>query len=169
MWSVSVFSSNLILYDLINWSRIFLDACKFSPWYFFQCSLLFLRVFFSVIWFICRIGFFRFFNVIHNCIESFSFLRTMVPCLNLQKQSLNFAKFTLWHRCFPVNFVKFLRTPFLTEHLRWLLLNWIKSFLCNIVPCLNGVGFSFGVIPISRIYFLVNNINQKPSIIKTKM
>ena len=27
----------------------------------------------------------------------------------------------LWHRCFPVNFVKFLRTPFLTEHLWWLL------------------------------------------------
>ena len=23
----------------------------------------------------------------------------------------------LWHRCFPVNFVKFLRTTFLTEHL----------------------------------------------------
>ena len=51
----------------------------------------------------------------------------------------NFAKFTrkhlcqglffnkvaslrLWHKCFPVNFAKFLRTPFLTEHLRWLLL-----------------------------------------------
>ena len=28
----------------------------------------------------------------------------------------------LWRRCFPVNFGKFLRTPFLTEHLRWLLL-----------------------------------------------
>ena len=28
----------------------------------------------------------------------------------------------LWHRCFPVNFAKFLRTTFLTEHLRWLLL-----------------------------------------------
>ena len=28
----------------------------------------------------------------------------------------------LWHRCFPVNFVKFLRTPFVTEHLWWLLL-----------------------------------------------
>ena len=27
----------------------------------------------------------------------------------------------LLHRCFPVNFAKFLRTPFLTEHLRWLL------------------------------------------------
>ena len=31
----------------------------------------------------------------------------------------------LWRRCFPVNFVKFLRTPFLTEHLRWLLLTKI--------------------------------------------
>ena len=27
-----------------------------------------------------------------------------------------------WHMCFPVNFAKFLRTPFLTDHLRWLLL-----------------------------------------------
>ena len=48
----------------------------------------------------------------------------------------NFAKFTgkhaapatllkkrLCHRCFPVNFVKFLRTPFFTEHIWWLLLN----------------------------------------------
>ena len=24
----------------------------------------------------------------------------------------------LWHRCFPVNFAKFLRTPFLTKHLQ---------------------------------------------------
>ena len=28
----------------------------------------------------------------------------------------------LWHRCFLVNFGEILRTPFLTEHLRWLLL-----------------------------------------------
>ena len=28
----------------------------------------------------------------------------------------------LWHRCFPVNLAKFLRTPFHIEHLRWLLL-----------------------------------------------
>ena len=28
----------------------------------------------------------------------------------------------LWHRCFPVNFVKFLRTPFYIEHLWRLLL-----------------------------------------------
>ena len=29
----------------------------------------------------------------------------------------------LWHRCFPVNFAKFLRTPFFKEHLWWLLLH----------------------------------------------
>ena len=28
----------------------------------------------------------------------------------------------LRHRCFPVNFAKFLRTPFITEQLQWLLL-----------------------------------------------
>ena len=28
----------------------------------------------------------------------------------------------LWYRSFPVNFVKFLRTPFLVEHLWWILL-----------------------------------------------
>ena len=28
----------------------------------------------------------------------------------------------LWHRCFPMNFVKFLRTPSYIEHLWWLLL-----------------------------------------------
>ena len=29
----------------------------------------------------------------------------------------------LWHKRFPVNFAKFLRTPFLKEHLCWLLLD----------------------------------------------
>ena len=29
---------------------------------------------------------------------------------------------SLWHRCFPVNFEKFLRKPFFIEHLWWLLL-----------------------------------------------
>ena len=28
----------------------------------------------------------------------------------------------LWHKYFPVNFEKFLRTTLLTEHLRWLIL-----------------------------------------------
>ena len=30
-------------------------------------------------------------------------------------------KKSLWHRCFPVDFAKLLRTTFFTEHLRWLL------------------------------------------------
>ena len=34
----------------------------------------------------------------------------------------------LWHRCFPVNFVKFLRTPFFTEHL-WRLFLYVTIFL----------------------------------------
>ena len=29
-----------------------------------------------------------------------------------------------WHRCFPVNFAKFLRTPIFIEHLWWLLLDF---------------------------------------------
>ena len=33
----------------------------------------------------------------------------------------------LWHRCFPVNFAKLLRTPFLTEHLRWLIMDLQKN------------------------------------------
>ena len=33
-------------------------------------------------------------------------------------------KMRLRHRCFPVNFVKFVRTPFFIEHLWWLLLEW---------------------------------------------
>ena len=32
----------------------------------------------------------------------------------------NFIKKRPWHRCFPVNFAKFLGTPFLSEHFRWL-------------------------------------------------
>ena len=33
---------------------------------------------------------------------------------------------SLWHRCFPGNFVKFLRTSFYIEHRWWLLLNFMK-------------------------------------------
>ena len=41
--------------------------------------------------------------------------KTPVPKSLLKKR--------LWPRCFPVNFAKFQRTPFVTEHLRWLLLS----------------------------------------------
>ena len=40
----------------------------------------------------------------------------------------------LWHRCFPVNFAKFLRTPFLTEHLRWLFLLYYTFYAYDFFP-----------------------------------
>ena len=42
-----------------------------------------------------------------------------------------------WHKWFPINFIKFLRTTFFTEHLRWLLLLFhltqrkLLSFRCG--------------------------------------
>ena len=40
----------------------------------------------------------------------------------------NFNKKNLCHRCFPVNFVRFLRIPFIIEHLWWLLLQGYLNF-----------------------------------------
>ena len=54
-------------------------------------------------------------------------------------------KWRLWHRCFPVNFAKFVRTPFFTEHLRWLLLREHKllhnfrNSLSPICNCRNAI------------------------------
>ena len=40
-----------------------------------------------------------------------------------------------WHRCFPANFAKFLKMPFLTGHPRWLLLKMLNrkmiSWICG--------------------------------------
>ena len=38
----------------------------------------------------------------------------------------------LSHRCFPANFEKFLRIPFLTEHLWWLFLKTQRIFFFNL-------------------------------------
>ena len=43
--------------------------------------------------------------------------------IKLQAASPTLLKKEALHRCFPVNFAKFLGTAFLTEHFRWLLLN----------------------------------------------
>ena len=47
--------------------------------------------------------------------------------IKLQAAPATLLKKRLWHRCFPVNFAKFPRTPFLKEHLWWLLLWFVKS------------------------------------------
>ena len=47
-------------------------------------------------------------------------------------------KYRLWQRRFSVNFAKFLKTPFLTEHLRWLLLTTdlsMSEFKEPVIPC----------------------------------
>ena len=56
--------------------------------------------------------------------------------VNKGLRSVTLLKKRLCHRIFPVNFVRFLRTPFLTFQLRWLLLkadeegkkSWKKVF-----------------------------------------
>ena len=46
--------------------------------------------------------------------------------------TVSFLKKRLWQRYFPVNFEKFVRTHFLTEHLRWLLLAFQnESTVCS--------------------------------------
>ena len=54
-------------------------------------------------------------------------------------KACNFIKKRLQHRCFPVNFAKYLRIPFVTGHLhRWLLLEGIcvRTSLVKILqPC----------------------------------
>ena len=66
----------------------------------------------------CKKGVLRNFTKItgkHLC-QSLFFNK--VPGLRLA----TLLKKRLWHRCFLVSFVKFLRTPFFIEHLWWLLL-----------------------------------------------
>ena len=46
-------------------------------------------------------------------------------------QNCNFIKKRLQHRAFPIKFAKFLRTPFCTKHLQWLLLT-VLGFLPGI-------------------------------------
>ena len=41
------------------------------------------------------------------------------------ERSATLLKKRLQHRCFPVKFAKYLRASFFTEHLRWLLLNFV--------------------------------------------
>ena len=49
-----------------------------------------------------------------------------MPVQGLRHATLLKKRF--WYRRFPVSFAKFLRTPFLTEHLRWPLLATEVSF-----------------------------------------
>ena len=54
-------------------------------------------------------------------------------------RSVTLLKKRLWQKCFPVNFAKFLRTPILTEHFRWLLL--ILAINRNIFSLYSHINF----------------------------
>ena len=60
----------------------------------------------------------------HKCFFKIVVLKYFVSFTGKQLclQACNFVKKTLQRRCFPANIVKFLRTAFFIEHLRWLLL-----------------------------------------------
>ena len=60
-----------------------------------------------------------------------------VCCLrfsNMARLRPTLLKKRLWHKCFPVNFAKFLRTPFFMEHFQWLLLNNVPFDITDILP-----------------------------------
>ena len=76
-----------------------------------------------------------------KCARTISFRkykRKVVLKFTCRPQPATFLKTRLWHRCFSVNFVKFLRTSFSIQHLQWLLLNfkgkhqWWSLFLTNL-------------------------------------
>ena len=50
----------------------------------------------------------------------------------------------LCYTCYPVNFAKFLRTPFLTEHLWWLLLVYLSKIICLFYICVLSVQHGVG-------------------------
>ena len=61
-----------------------------------------------IFFFFCTYLFYFFTHIIFSALRS-----SLRPATLLKKR--------LWHRCFPVNFAKFLRTTFFIEHLCWLL------------------------------------------------
>ena len=63
--------------------------------------------------------------------------------IKLQAPLATLLKKILWHRCFPVNFGKFLRTSFFTEHLQRLLLEFRNL-------CINVLAFNW--------HLLCNNV-----------
>ena len=56
---------------------------------------------------------------------------------NHRLEACNFIKKET-HRCFPRNFAKFIRTPFIIEHLRWLLFRW-SFFLIKLQVFFNRI------------------------------
>ena len=80
----------------------------------------------------------------------------------IKLQASTLLKIRLWHRCFPVNFAKFLRAAFLTEYLWWLLPNIpLKMFDSVLNMPLNFINLS------SYLRSCLTKKYQKPTTIYT--
>ena len=65
----------------------------------------------------------------------------------IKLRASDLLKKRLWHRCFSVNFAKFLRTHFLAGHLLWLLLYHLSSM---IIICHGNYQYIFEINPSSH-------------------
>ena len=102
-----------------------------------------------------------------DCFYKFSFIRNKVVWEHLYSglRAATLLKKRLWHMCFPVNFVKFLRTPFFIKHFWWLLLKynmlvkaiqqWIFRFVVGFSVFLNS-----GFIDIKTIWQLATSLQK---------
>ena len=67
--------------------------------------------------------------------KHFKSSRSELLCKKSCLRPATLFKKRLWHRCFPINFMKFLKTPFFTEHFQWLAFATLKipysNTLCN--------------------------------------
>ena len=84
-------------------------------------------------------------------------------------------------RCFPVNFAKLRRTPFLTVHLWWVLLkakgNKIKGylyFLCspiliNEIKVLQNSQFDLTFLKVITLFLIANVFNNRVRVIHVKI
>ena len=70
-------------------------------------------------------------------------LRNFRKLTGKQLRLATLLKKRLWQRYFPVNFAKFLRTPFFTEHIWWLLLENKASLTQHINPLQPGVAYVY--------------------------
>ena len=79
----------------------------------------------------------------------------------LQTEACNFIKKRLRHRCLPVNFVKFIRKPFLTKHLRLQLLEDMiipqRKKNSEYKPLTNGASETFTIFSWSFHNYFISN------------
>ena len=82
----------------------------------------------------------------HLC-QSHFFNKVAGPGLFFNKvaglRPVTLLKNRFWYSCFPMNFVKFLRTPFFTAHLWWLLLCLFKSRFASAFEVFNFFNLLF--------------------------